>query len=123
MLLPFAIVFITLALIFYTMGVWGERLSGLLKKWHVITFWLGFICDTTGTTLMGKLAGMELTVNLHSVSGLAAIVLMAVHAVWATIVLLRGSQKSKESFHKFSLLVWLVWLIPYASGMFFGMTQ
>lgn len=116
----FAIIFITLALVFYTVGVWGEKLTGKLKIRHLVIFWIGFVCDTTGTTLMSRLAGNVLTVNFHSVSGLTAIVLMAIHAAWATLVLLHGSEKSKQNFHKFSILVWLIWLIPYASGMAFG---
>ena len=120
MLLVFAIVFITLALVFYTVGVFGEKFSGSLKKWHVVIFWLGFACDTTGTTLMSRIAAGGLTVNFHSITGLAAILLMAVHAVWATVVLLRGSEKSRRNFHKFSIFVWLVWLIPYLSGVIFG---
>lgn len=118
--LLFAIVFITLALVFYTIGVWGEKLSGSLKNWHLIIFWLGLACDTAGTSLMSRLAGETLTVSFHSITGFTAIALMAVHAVWATIVLLHGSEKSKQGFHKFSIFVWLIWLIPYVSGMAFG---
>jgi len=123
MLLLIAIIFITLALVFYTAGVFGEKLSGSLKIWNLLTFWFGLACDTTGTTLMGKLAGDVLTVSFHSVTGLAAIVLMAIHAIWATVVLLRGSEKSKRNFHKFSIFVWLIWLIPYVSGMIFGVVM
>lgn len=39
-LLLAAIVFITLALIFYTTGVFGERRSGTLTARHVVIFWL-----------------------------------------------------------------------------------
>ena len=120
MLLVLAIVFITLALVFYTVGVFDEKFSGSLKKWHVVIFWLGFACDTTGTTLMSRIAAGGLNVNFHSITGLAAIFLMAVHAVWATVVLLRGSEKSRRNFHKFSIFVWLIWLIPYLSGVIFG---
>lgn len=120
MLLPFAIIFISLALILYTVGVFAEQISGMLKKWHLAVFWLGLICDTTGTALMSKLSGKRLTASFHSITGFAAIILMAVHAIWATAVLIRGSEKSRRDFHKFSIFVWLVWLIPYISGMFFG---
>ena len=43
---------ITLALIFYSLGVWAERLSRYLKKWHVISFWIGLFFDITGTYAM-----------------------------------------------------------------------
>jgi uncharacterized repeat protein (TIGR03987 family) len=52
-----AIIFITLALVFYTTAVFWEKKTGLLRGRHLLLFWLGLACDTTGTTLMGKLAG------------------------------------------------------------------
>lgn len=115
-----AIIFITLALIFYTIGVWSEKYQRGLKKWHVIVFWLGFICDTTGTTIMSKIAGTGFSFNLHGITGLLAILLMLFHALWATFVLIKGTEKSKENFHKFSILVWIIWLIPYFTGMIVG---
>ena len=50
-----------------------------------------------------------------------AIVLMAVHAIWALIVLLRKDEKAIQNFHKFSVAVWVIWLIPYFSPMFFAL--
>ena len=47
-----AIVTITLALIFYTIGVFSERKSGILKKLHLIIFWMGLVFDTVGTTIL-----------------------------------------------------------------------
>ena len=52
-----AVTAIILALVFYTAGVWGERFTGKLKIWHVVLFWLGFVFDTIGTTIMAQLAG------------------------------------------------------------------
>lgn len=122
-MLLYAIVSITLALVFYTVGVWSEKLQGTLKKWHLCLFWIGFIFDTLGTTLMGQLANEALKLNFHSVTGAAAIILMLIHAVWATIVLTKNNPKQKINFHKFSIVVWLVWLIPYLSGMIIGMMK
>ena len=50
-----------------------------------------------------------------------AIVLMGVHALWALIVLLRKNEQAIRNFHKFSVAVWFIWLIPYFSPMFFAM--
>lgn len=122
-MLPFAIITITLALIFYTLGVFSEKIAGTLKTWHLVMFWIGFIFDTTGTTLMSRLAEDVFTFNFHSVTGATAILLMAAHAVWATFILFRGSEKSRRNFHRFSIIVWVIWLIPYLSGMLFGMLQ
>ena len=64
-----------------------------------------------------------LTALFHGATGALAIALMILHAVWATVVLVRGSEKSKAGFHKFSIVVWSIWLIPYFVGMLFGMTS
>ncbi len=122
-MLVYAIISISLALLFYTVGVWSEKLQGTLKIWHLCLFWIGFVFDTLGTTLMGRLANDVLKLNFHSITGVTAIVLMLIHAVWATIVLKNNNEKQKNSFHKFSIMVWILWLIPFVSGMVFGMTR
>ena len=113
-------ILISLALVFYTIGVWSERLSGRLKAWHLIFFWGGFAFDTIGTGIMLELAG-GLTFDIHGVTGVIAILLMLVHAIWATVVLLRKEERAIVNFHKFSLVVWLIWLVPYFSGFFLSM--
>ena len=113
-------IIISLALVFYSIGVWSERFAGRLKAWHLAFFWLGLVFDTWGTGLMLDMAG-GLSFDLHGVTGLLAIILMLIHAVWATIVLIRKDEKLITSFHKFSVAVWLIWLIPYFSPMVFGM--
>lgn len=115
-MLIFAVVTITLALVFYTVGVWGERIQRTLKGWHLAMFWAGFAFDTTGTTLMTGLARDGLRLNLHGITGVLAIVLMLVHAIWASWVLSRGSAEVKARFHRFSIVVWAVWLVPFISG-------
>ena len=39
----------------------------------------------------------------------------------ATIVLARKDEHAILNFHKFSLVVWLIWLVPYFSGFFLSM--
>ena len=113
-------IIISLALVFYTIGVWSERLSGQLKPWHLVFFWLGLVFDTWGTGMMLEMAG-GLTADVHGITGLIAIVLMLIHAVWATLVLVRKDEKIIYTFHRFSVLVWVIWLIPYFSPMILGM--
>jgi len=117
---PSASIIMAAALVFYSIGVWGERISGRLKWWHLVFFVLGLICDTVGTGMMFEMVG-GMTFDVHGITGVIAIVLMFIHAVWALIVLLRKDEEQIKNFHKFSLFVWLVWLIPYFSPMFFGM--
>jgi uncharacterized repeat protein (TIGR03987 family) len=115
-----AAIIITAALVFYTIGVWSERLAGRLKPWHLAFFWLGLACDTIGTGMMLDFAG-GLTADVHGVTGVIAILLMLVHALWATIVLARRDERLILTFHRFSVVVWTIWLIPYFSPMFFAL--
>ncbi|MGE5630941.1 MAG: HsmA family protein [Caulobacteraceae bacterium] len=117
----YAVVSITAALVFYTIGVWSEKIQGRLKNLHLFIFWLGLVFDTTGTTLMSRIASKGPLLSFHGVTGLLAIVLMLFHAVWATIVLARNDDIMKVKFHRFSILVWFIWLIPFISGAVFGM--
>jgi uncharacterized repeat protein (TIGR03987 family) len=113
-------VLITLALIFYSIGVWSERLAGRLKGWHLIFFWGGLIFDTAGTTMMFETAG-GIGFDIHGWTGLIAIILMVIHSVWATIVLILKNEKAITNFHHFSVVVWAIWLIPYFTGFFVSM--
>ncbi len=121
-LLLFSISTISLALLFYSIGVWGERILKYLKRWHVIMFWIGFSFDVTGTTAMHFISEhpFDLT-NLHTLTGQIALWLMLAHAIWATRVLRKGSETLHRKFHRYSLIVWLIWLVPYFGGMFLGM--
>ena len=119
---PLAITIITLALVFYSIGVWSERIAGELKAWHLVFFVLGLICDTWGTGLMFEFAG-GMQFDIHGITGLIAILLMLVHALWAYIVLRNNDEKAIKNFHKLSVLVWFIWLIPYFSPMFFAMAS
>ena len=113
-------ILISLALVFYTIGVWSERLAGRLKAWHLIFFWGGLVFDTVGTGMMMEMAG-GLTFDIHGVTGVLAILLMFVHAAWASMVLIRKNESAIANFHRFSVLVWVIWLVPYFTGFFVSM--
>ena len=84
--LVFASVAISLALFFYTWGVFGERRGGTLSLKYVLLFWIGLACDTTGTLTMSNIASQSAAsgFGIHAITGVVAIVLMLVHALWAT---------------------------------------
>ena len=41
---------------------------------------------------------------------------MAVHLAWAIVVLVRNRETEKNNFHRFSVIVWVIWLVPYIVG-------
>jgi uncharacterized repeat protein (TIGR03987 family) len=114
-ILIIAIICMFSALAFYSIGVWSERFAGKLKSWHLLFFWGGLIFDTTGTTLMGRMAG-KMELDFHGITGALAIALMLSHAIWAIVVLLMRKDKVLANFHKFSMAVWILWLVPFMSG-------
>jgi uncharacterized repeat protein (TIGR03987 family) len=121
-LLPYAVVAMILALVLYSIGVWGAKLAGRLKAWQLAFFWCGFVCDTAGTALMWRIAGKP-EFNLHALTGELAIALMALHATWATAALVLNQERVLHGFHRFSLTVWALWLVPFFSGAILAMRR
>jgi uncharacterized repeat protein (TIGR03987 family) len=119
-----AAVLITLALLFYSLGVWTERIAQYLKPWHLAAFWTGFAFDVSGTYAMHLMARGPFDIfEPHTFTGQIAIWLMLAHAIWATWVVRSGSAELRTRFHRYSVLVWLFWLVPYFGGMYLGMSR
>ena len=118
------VVVVAVALMFaaftlYSVGVWAVVLSRRLRPWHAGCFWAGFLLDTAGTDIMRRLAG-GIHWSLHTATGAAALLLMLLHALWATRVLIRGDDRALLGFHRISLTVWGIWLIPFVTGLILG---
>ena len=121
--MPWSAVLITLALVFYSLGVWAERIARYLKRWHVVAFWTGFAFDVAGTWAMHRLAtGPFDILESHTLTGQIALWLMLIHAIWATRVVRSGTEQARAGFHRYSVVVWLIWLVPYLGGMYMGMS-
>jgi len=118
-LLILSVILINLALIFYTLGVWSERFVRYLKASHVLLFWIGFLFDASGTLAMHKISDKPFDLfDLHTLSGQLGLWLMLAHALWATRVVRIAREKDLKNFHKYSIVVWLLWLIPYFGGIY-----
>ena len=124
MLIILSSTLITLALIFYSIGVWSERIARYLRGWHLAAFWTGFILDISGTWSMHLLAKGPFNItDLHTLTGQIALWLMFAHALWASYVVRRGSEEARIGFHHYSVVVWTIWLVPYISGLYMGMSR
>ena len=125
-MLALAIGLISLALVFYTLGVWAERRSGELRWWHVGAFAAGLTADISRTAAMSLIAtsggptGVEqnpFLAQVMAITGVLALVLMALHLAWAVVTMLRNRPDELRAFHRFSVIVWAIWLVPYFAGM------
>lgn len=110
-----AMVTILTAAVLYTIAVFSERRAHTLTGTHLTLFWLGLVFDTTGTSLMSEIAG-GWKPDPHGLVGVAAIALMLVHSVWASIAFLGHREHVLRIFHRFSVSVWLLWMVALVSG-------
>ena len=126
--LMLAVVLITGALIFYTIAVWWEFARRTLLVRHAVLLAFGLTFDITATWLMSGMTSIEppssqlgaTLVVVMAISGTLAIILMAVHLVVAIAVLVRKRENELRHFHRFSIVVWSIWLIPYIAGLLGG---
>ncbi|MCX6158607.1 MAG: HsmA family protein [Ignavibacteriota bacterium] len=119
-----AILLISLALVFYSIGIWSERYSRYLKTWHVVCFWLGLLFDISGTYTMHLISTKEFNIlEPHTLTGQLALWVMLVHVIWATYVNKWGSEKTHRKFHVYSIHVWMLWMVPYLGGMYLAMKR
>jgi len=124
-MLSLSIVLITAALGLYTLGVWTEHRSGSLRWKHAALFAGGLTFDSLGTASMAQVAasggmrtggGSGALMGVMAITGGLALALMALHLAWAVVVLMRNRESEKAAFHRLSLGVWTLWLLPYFTG-------
>lgn len=72
---------------------------------------------------MSTLATSNITSSWHGITGLLAIILMIIHLGWAIITYVGKNENKLKQFNKFSVGVWLIWLIPYIMGLIIGMSH
>ena len=46
--------------------------------------------------------------SAHGITGVIAIILMLLHAIWAIVVLKRNRVEELSAFHRFSIIVWVI---------------
>ena len=109
---------IVLALACYSYAVFSSRKS--LELHHAIWFAIGLVFDLVGTGLMFYMAGWKFPFNLHTVLGIVALVIMAVHALWAWVAYGRHSVHAL-GFHRYSRLAYCLWVMAFLSGVCLSM--
>ena len=114
--MPLMAILIMLAALLYTVSIWSDKLSKTgLRLWMVVIFGTAFACDLIGTALMGQTAE-AIKLNIHSISGYLALLIMSLHFFWAIMATLKQG-KWKTKFHQCSIFAWLFWLMPFGSGL------
>ena len=119
-----AVIWMTLALIFYTWAVFSGRRQGLHRK-HLFIFGAGLICDFLGTHQMNVIAAAYgKAPEWHNVSGITSLSGMAFHFLLALIASLTNrAEAANMLFHRVSISIYSCWLLAFASGAISGMTR
>jgi uncharacterized repeat protein (TIGR03987 family) len=121
-MLLYAVIWMNLALIFYTWAVFSARKRGLHKR-HLLTFGAGLICDYLGTHLM-LLYGLSTGIipEWHIAIGIASLSGMAFHFLLACVAaVVRRAEAVNRLFHRVSLSIYTAWLIAFLTGSIAGM--
>ena len=116
-----AVIYMNLALFFYTWAVFSARRRGLHRK-HLLTFGVGLVCDYLGTHMMLRYGHAKgIMPEWHIVVGFASLAGMAFHFMLAFIAaMVRQAETVNRLFHRVSLTIYTSWLIAFCSGTVAG---
>jgi uncharacterized repeat protein (TIGR03987 family) len=107
--------FFVAALVLYTAAIVGSKVSNTLTNIMVMMFGAGLASDILGTTMLCA-SSKTWSWGLHSIAGLVALLVMAVHFVWCMLAR-RGSRFTESVFIQHSSRAWLLWLFSFVSGV------
>lgn len=116
------IIWMNLALLFYSWAVFNGRKNGLHSR-HLIIFGIGLVCDFLGTQQMNLFAqSFGKAPQWHNITGIASLAGMAFHFLLAMVASLSGfAQVANKVFHRISLTIYSCWLAAFFSGAISGM--
>ena len=119
-----AVIWMNLALIFYTWAVFSGRKQGLHRK-HLFIFGIGLLCDYLGTQEMNLFArAYGKAPEWHNITGIASLAGMAFHFLLALAASFANKAEAvNRVFHRVSLTIYTCWLIAFFSGAISGMMR
>ena len=119
-----AVIWMNMALVFYTWAVFSGRRQGLHRK-HLVIFGIGLVCDALGTHQMSIFAqSFGKAPEWHNISGGASLAGMAFHFLLALAASLTNRAEAvNRLFHRVSLTIYSCWLIAFISGSVSGMMR
>ncbi|ABB32605.1 hypothetical protein GeomeDRAFT_3381 [Geobacter metallireducens RCH3] len=121
-MLKLGIIYMNLALLFYTYAVFNGRREGLHRK-HLIVFGIGLLFDYLGTHQMSLYArAFGKAPEWHNLTGILSLAGMGFHFLLALAAsLARRAERVNRTFHRVSLTIYTLWCIAFASGALAGM--
>ena len=82
----------------------------------IFLFGVGLCADVSGTIFLCVMFADSWKFSLHTISGLVALVIMALHFSWAFLAkVVHG--RFEVYFNRFSFYAWCLWLVAFISGI------
>ncbi|KKU04870.1 MAG: hypothetical protein UX07_C0025G0011 [Parcubacteria group bacterium GW2011_GWA2_45_30] len=108
--------FFVIALLLYSLSIWSHKMTGKMHFWMLCIFGAGLAADILGTTLLCVINTARWQFTTHTISGFAALIIMALHFVWALRAVKIGG-KFESYFNRYSVSAWFLWLFAFVSGI------
>lgn len=108
------------ALALYSIVIWTHWLRRKrlpeLRRWMLWTFGIALTCDISATIFVCTL-GNQWIWNFHTITGLASVLVMGLHFIWALDATVWTRGRCQELFNQCSLWAWVLWLSSFISGI------
>ncbi len=117
-----AVIVVTVALIFYSIGVITEQRKGTVTRLVLFFLTAGVLLDITSTTLMIISSG-NIPITVHGIIGYTALTVMLIDAIliwrhWHK----NGGSAVPHSLHLYTRIAYGWWVIAYIAGAIISMT-
>lgn len=116
-ILIFGSTIVTLALIFYSIGIITEQRKRQITKGAMLFIALGLLADITATACM-VIGSSNSPFTFHGIIGYTALIAMIIETVLAfRFYKSKGSEaKVPKALHSYSLFAYLLWVAVYITG-------
>jgi uncharacterized repeat protein (TIGR03987 family) len=117
-----AVVVVTFALIFYTIGVITEQRSSLISRRVLLFLSLGVVFDISSTALM-IVGSRKIPITVHGFIGYSALLLMLIETVLMWIFWKRHNKEQvSAAVNVYTKFAYGWWVIAYIAGAVIAMT-
>jgi uncharacterized repeat protein (TIGR03987 family) len=107
---------VIVALVLYTIGVWGAFRAHTVNRKHLIYLWVGFVFDVLTTAMMALQVG-GIQNDLHSILALIAMFGMLAGAAIGTWAYIAGRDAVSAAVARWLLAPWILWVFVFVWGM------
>ena len=116
-----AVVVVTFALVFYSIGVIGEQRRSSVPRWVLIFLTAGIVCDISSTILM-IIGSSNIPITVHGFLGYSALTLMLIDTIliWRHWAKHRQGTVSKN-LGMYTRIAYGWWVIAYIAGAVIAM--